>query len=115
MKITPTVCIFESLKYNEEDSYKEGEIICRTLRLSNVLTKYTYMRTRTELKRFAEAFGQSPHKILHLSCHANNDNFCLTLENVPYEELAEILGPHLEGCRLFISACRGTHQYFADQ
>jgi len=33
-RTTPTVCIVESLDFLQEDSLKEGEIISRTLRLS---------------------------------------------------------------------------------
>ena len=41
-RTTPTVCIVESLDFLQEDSLKEGEIISRTLRLSEKPAHYTY-------------------------------------------------------------------------
>jgi hypothetical protein len=113
MKLTPTVCIFESLNFKEEESFKEGEIISRTLRLSGIKTKYVYMRTRDELEQFVKAFGRSAHAYLHLSCHGNKGNFGLTLDSVSSYELSEILAPQLDDRRLFVSACLATDQHFA--
>ncbi len=54
----PTVCILELLKFDEELSHKEGEIISRTLRLSEIDTQYVYMRTEKELESLAVSFGK---------------------------------------------------------
>jgi hypothetical protein len=73
------------------------------------------MRTVTELETFAEAFGRSPHKNLHLSCHGEPGRLSLSLESISSSELVEILSPHMDNRRLFVSACSMTDQFFANE
>jgi hypothetical protein len=63
------VCIVESIDMLQEDSLKEGEIIARTLRMSNKKSQYVYVRNRRELECVIEEFGRSKFRYLHLSCH----------------------------------------------
>src|SRR5712664_5020891 len=74
-RTTPTVCIVESLDFLQEDSLKEGEIISRTLRLSEKPAHYTYLRSSDEMKAFVKEFGRSKHRYLHVSCHGNASAF----------------------------------------
>src|SRR5260370_37352791 len=67
-RTTPTVCIVESLDFLQEDSLKEGEIISRTLRLSEKPAHYTYLRSSDEMKAFVKEFGRSQHDIF--TCRA---------------------------------------------
>jgi hypothetical protein len=112
---TASVCIVESLNFLEEDTFKEGEIISRTLRLSGKLPHYSYIRTRDELEAFMTEFGQSEYRYLHISCHGNPGQFFVTTEGISAEEFAAILSPHMRGRRLFLSTCLATNSVFAKQ
>jgi hypothetical protein len=113
-KTLPTVCIIESLDLLQEDTLREGEIISRTLRLSDKASQYVYLRTDEELEKAIEEFGQSKHRYLHLSCHGTErGEFCTTLHPVNPEELVDKLAPAMESRRLFISSCHACTQDFA--
>ncbi|WP_206245712.1 hypothetical protein [Novosphingobium terrae] len=107
----PTVCIVESLGFLEEQSHREGEIISRTMNLSGKPSAYVCIRTLNELKAIAQEFGNSKHRYFHLSCHGVRDDdgqnvgVALTTRYVSNEELADILAPHMDGRRLFLSSC----------
>ncbi len=119
MSTKPTVCIVESLGFLEEQSHREGEIISRTLRLSGKLSAYVYIKNRAELKSVACEFGNSRHRYLHLSCHGavnGRDKMvgvALTTDRILNNDLAELLGPHLKGRRLFLSSCLAARSDFA--
>jgi hypothetical protein len=74
-RTTPTVCIVESLDFLQEDALKEGEIISRTLRLSDKPAHYTYLRSSDEMKAFVKEFGRSKHRYLHVSCPRKRECF----------------------------------------
>src|ERR1700730_2687551 len=101
----PTVCIVESLSFLEESSHREGEIIFRTLRLSEKQADYIYIRSRRELERVAEEFGRSDHRYLHIACHGNRNAFATTLDRIPASDFADILMPHVDDRRVFLSSC----------
>lgn len=102
----PNVFVIESLRFSDEaDDRFEGRILQQILRLSDRQSKYYYIRTRRELERVAKMFGASQFRYLHLSCHANSDVMATTLDHIPFEALGNILRPHLNGRRLFLSAC----------
>lgn len=110
---TPTVCIVESLDFLQEDSHKEGEIISRTLRLSGKRTHYTYLRSQAEMTAFVREFGQSRHRYLHVSCHGNSTSFFTTTGQIAAKKFAELLAPHVDKRRVFLSACQGAQSTFA--
>ena len=119
MSTKPTVCIIESLGFLEEQVHKEGEIISRTLQLSRKPSAYAYVRTKQELRAVIKEFGDSRHRYLHLSCHGlvdSNDNpvgFHLTTGNIGSDKLARLLAPHVDGRRVFLSACLAAKSTFA--
>jgi len=112
---TATVCIVESLKLLEESSHREGEIIYRTLRLSEKSADYIYIRSRNELRKVAAEFGGSRHRYLHISCHGNQQVLATTLESIDARDFAKILGPYVDGRRVFLSACFAGSNAFADE
>jgi hypothetical protein len=113
MRTTPTVCIVESLDFLQEDTHREGEIIARTLRLSNKIAHYTYLRSRQEFEAFASEFGRSKHRYLHISCHGNSKAFYTTIDEILAKEFASLLAPHVGARRVFLSACQAAQSKFA--
>lgn len=119
MSTKATVCIIESLGFLEEGTHKEGEIISRTLQLSNKRSAYAYVRTKRELKAVVAEFGESKHRYLHLSCHGVTDEndkatgFHLTTEQISSDKFAGLLAPHVAGRRVFLSACLAARSTFA--
>jgi hypothetical protein len=112
---TATVWIVESLGFLEEDSHREGEIIARTLRLAEKKAQYTYIRARDELEAFAKEFGRSEHRYLHVSCHGGSGGFWTTTSKIPAAEFAKLLAPHVNGRRVFLSACLAAESDFAHE
>src|SRR5437588_13065346 len=90
-----TVCIVESLNFLEEASYREGEIISRTLRLSGKETHYSYLRTVDEFRAFVEEFGKSSHRYLHITCHGNRGQFFMTTTMNTDVEFDQILSTYV--------------------
>src|SRR6267143_317736 len=86
-RTTPTVCIVESLDFLQEDSLKEGEIISRTLRLSEKPAHYTYLRSSDEMKAFVRSSGGRSIDIF--TCRATVTQ--------------ALFSPPRAGCRLWIS------------
>src|ERR1700736_2133329 len=113
-RTTPTVCIVESLDFLQEDSLKEGEIISRTLRLSDKPAHYTYLRSSDEMKAFVKEFGRSKHRYLHVSCHGNASAFFTTTGRMPAVDFAEMLAPHVDNRRVFLSAWPTSPNEVAD-
>jgi hypothetical protein len=113
-KTTANVCILESLGFMDEDAYREGEIISRTLKMSGKRPYYVYVRSRDELKAFIKEFGESHYRYLHISCHGSaNGAFWTTLGSIPGPQFAKILAPHVNHRRVFVSACLATNSAFA--
>ena len=107
MKTTePQVFIIESLRFSDEaeDSF-EGRRISDMLALSGKTCKYFYVRTKAEFEAVLDKFWDSKYRYLHLSCHANSLGMETTLDEIPFQELSDILEPYLENRRLFLSAC----------
>jgi hypothetical protein len=108
-----TIWIVESLGFCDENARKEGEIISRTLQLSGKRTSYTYLRTRKEFETFAEEFGNSEHRYLHISCHGYKGVFHTTTDVIKASEFADILVPHVDKRRVFLSTCLAGDDRFA--
>jgi hypothetical protein len=108
-----TICIVESLEFLQEESHREGEIVARTLRLSEKPAAYAYVRTRAELEAFIKEFGESSHRYLHLSCHGSKTALYTTTDRVPAQELAAFMAPHVSKRRVFLSSCQGADSSFA--
>jgi hypothetical protein len=118
MATKPTVCFVESLKFLEEQTHKEGEIIARTLQLSGKRSAYAYVRSKRELTAVASEFGASRHRYFHLSCHGVVDGekmagFHLTTEQLSSDDLAKLLAPNMDGRRVFLSSCLAARSTFA--
>lgn len=104
----PEVFIIESLKFEEEENYREGDMICRSLRMSGKKPLYHYVRTTAELEHFIGEFEKSNYRYLHISCHGSKSGISTTLEDLTTDDFAEIVGPSLEKRRLFLSTCRAS-------
>ena len=109
----PEVYIIETLDVDDEEHRREGEVITKVLRMAGKAPRYRYVRTAKELRHFASEFGSSGCRYLHVSCHGNVGVFGLTLDNLSDVEFAEIVGPHLDKRRLFLSTCLATTSDFA--
>lgn len=109
---TPDVFIIESLDPDDEGNGRfEGSIISSMLRLHGKQPKYRDVRTREEFEEAVEEFGQSRYRYLHISAHGDPEGMCTTnLEEIDYDELGDMLKPHFEGKRLFLSACSMVHK-----
>jgi hypothetical protein len=105
------VYIIESLDPDDEGNGRlEGVFLSHVLRLHGKNPKYQYVRTRKGFEKAIRAFGKSGYRYLHLSCHGDPEGLCTTNQDeVDFDELAEMLKPHMQGRRLFISACKMVH------
>jgi hypothetical protein len=102
--------IVESVGFDDEDEGRlEGDILSQMLRLSGKETEYRYIRTRQELEAVLPQFASSDLRYLHISCHGNEGSLFTTLDEIPFAELGRMLRPHLNGRRLFISACQAVN------
>ena len=106
MATSPRLFIIESLGLSDEkqDRY-EGGLLSRMLSLSDSATEYMYLRTRRELDEAIDLFEESKCRYLHFSCHGNKSGIALTFDDVRFDELGKMLGPALEGRRVFFSSC----------
>lgn len=104
----PEVFIIESLKLDEEEHYREGEAIARSLRMSLKTPQYRYVRTARELEHFVDEFEDSNYRYLHISCHGSKSGVSTTLDDLTTDEFAAIVGPVLDKRRLFLSTCQAS-------
>lgn len=104
----PEVFIIESLKFDEEEAYREGKMLADALRMSLKNPVYRYVRTKIELQHFVDEFEDSDYRYLHVSCHGSKTGISTTLEDLSIEEFANIVGPVLDGKRLFLSTCQAS-------
>lgn len=113
---TPRLFIIESLRIcDEEHDRFEGRILKQILRLSDKESIYYYIRTRRELVRIAELFAKSGFRYLHISCHGGPNSMETTFDSITFAEVGKILRPHLNGRRVFISACEMANAQLAAQ
>lgn len=110
----PEVFIIESLKFDEEEAYREGDMIARALRMSLKDPIYRYVRTKAELQHFVDEFEDSDYRYLHISCHGSKTGISTTLEHLGVDEFADIVGPVLDGKRLFLSTCKASTTRMAE-
>ncbi len=100
------VFILESLRLDDEKHERfEGRVLRGILNLSEKPAAYYYIRTARELSRLMAVFDSSNFRYLHISCHANSKGMSTTFDSVSFRQLGEILRPHLNHRRLFLSAC----------
>lgn len=110
------ICIIESVTFEEEEENQlEGEFISQILHLSNVPSKYYFIRTEKELVEVIDIFEESNYRYLHFSSHGKSSSLDLALDDVTFERLGEILCPYLNYKRLFISACSTVNEKLAEQ
>jgi len=109
------VYIIESLDPDDEGNGRlEGVFLSHVLRLHGKSPKYQYVRTRKEFEKAIRAFGKSGYRYLHLSCHGDPEGLCTTnQEEIDFNELADMLKPHMQGRRLFVSACKMVNEDLA--
>ncbi|MCJ7572584.1 MAG: hypothetical protein MUO82_12055 [Candidatus Thermoplasmatota archaeon] len=115
---TSNVFIIESLKLDDEKNERyEGKFLSHILNLDrNKKTSiYYYIRTKKELIEILKKFDTSNYRYLHISCHGNDKNVSMTLDKIPYEEFGEIVRPHLDKKRLFLSACEAVNLSMAKE
>lgn len=110
----PEVFIIESLKFAEETDYREGEMIYRSLRMSLKDPVYRYVRTLTEFEHFIGEFQKSNYRYLHISCHGSRGGISMTLDDITIHDVGEIIGPVMDGKRLFLSTCLASTPAMAE-
>lgn len=113
----PDVFIIESLDPDDEGNGRfEGSVVSHVLRLHGKQPIYRYVRTRDQFESAVSEFGQSKYRYLHISAHAESEGMCTTnLDEIDYDELADLLAPHMSGKRLFLSACSMVHDDMAKE
>jgi hypothetical protein len=113
----PDVFIIESLDPDDEGNGRfEGSVVSHVLRLHGKSPIYSYVRTREQFEQAVLEFGKSNYRYLHISAHAEPEGMCTTNQDeIDYDELADILAPHLKGRRLFLSACSMVHEDMAKE
>ena len=111
------VFIIESLNFKDEKKKRfEGQILRDVLTLSGKEVQYWYVRTWKELTDdIFQRFYESGLRYLHLSCHGNSSNICLTLDDIPFETFGEEIRHYLPNRRLFVSACEVVNEAFSEQ
>ena len=116
-KTKPEVFIIETLRIEDERKQnQEGELISRMLHLAGKRkSKYYYIRTPLELEKIIDIFGKSQYRYLHLSCHADKEGMATTFGDITYADLGKMLRGHLEGRRVFVSACEMATDGLAKQ
>lgn len=114
-RTVPDVFIIESLDPDDEGNGRfEGSSISHVLRLHGKNPLYRYVRTRQEFEGAVKEFGSSNYRYLHISAHAEPEGMCTTnLDEIDYDELSDILKPHICNRRLFLSACSMVHDDMA--
>ena len=112
----PEVFIIESLEFDDEEEERfEGRILADILRLAGKKPIYYYVRTKRELVAVLDLFERSQYRYLHLSCHGDDESIATTLDdNIGFRELSEIMNPHLERRRLFVSSCDVVNDQLAE-
>ena len=115
LKTKADVFIIESLDPDDEGNGRfEGSIISNMLRLHGKQPEYRYVRTRAQFEDAIQEFGRSRYRYLHISAHGEPEGMSTTnLEEIDYDELADLLKPHLQNKRLFLSACSMVHEDMA--
>jgi hypothetical protein len=102
----PQTFIIESLGFGDESANRlDGKLLCEVLKLYGKNPLYYYFRTEKELMELSEQFRATGYRYLHVSCHGNNNEFCLTLDRVEFKRFAGIFKKKLDNRRLFISGC----------
>lgn len=115
MKTTPRVFIVESLRFSDEkNDLFEGKVLSQILKLSRSSTEYVYLRTKKELEKVIDRFKNSGYRYLHFSCHGNRSGIGLTLDNLSFAELGEMLAPCLDKRRVFFSSCEVMNEKLAE-
>lgn len=110
-----SVFIIESLTFDDEENNRfEGKILSQILHLGEKESKYYYFRTKKELKKLLEMFGDSDYRYLHLSCHGTSTSLRTTLDRITFSQFGNIVEPYLENKRLFISACEMVNYDLAE-
>ena len=112
-RTVPEVYIIETLDVQDEEHRREGEVITKVLSMAGKSPRYRYVRTTQELIFFVKDFAASGYRYLHVSCHGNVGVFGLTLDTLSDIDFANIVGPHLDKKRLFLSTCLATTPDFA--
>ena len=83
--------------------------------ISNVPSKYYFIRTEKELVEVMDIFEESNYRYLHISSHGKSSSLDLALDDISFERLGKILCPYLNYKRLFISACSTVNEKLAEQ
>ncbi|MFX1739841.1 hypothetical protein PXJ20_26835 [Paraburkholderia sp. A1RI_3L] len=115
MKTIADVFIIESLDPDDEGNGRlEGVFLAHILRLHGKAPQYRYVRTRDALNDAVLEFAESHYRYLHISSHGDSEGLVTTnQEEVDFDEFAEMLQPHMQGRRLFLSACSTVHEDLA--
>lgn len=115
MKTIPRIFIVESLAFSDEkDDLFEGKVLSQILKISGSEAEYVYLRTKKELEKVIDHFENSGYRYLHFSCHGNSRGIGLTLDNLSFEELGEMLAPCLDKRRVFFSSCQVMNNKLAE-
>jgi len=111
------VFIIETLHPDDEGNGRfEGSAITHILRLHRKSPKNYYVRTSKDFEEAVKKFGKSSYRYLHISAHGDPEGMCTTNQDeIDYDELADILEPHLKKKRLFLSACSMVHDDIAKE
>lgn len=88
-------------------------MIANALKMSLKTPIYRYVRTKAELEHFVDEFKDSNYRYLHISCHGSATGVFTTLDELSILDFAGIVGPALDGKRLFLSTCTASNAKMA--
>ena len=108
-KTKPDVFIIESLSLSDEkDDRLEGRRLASMLQMSRKEFQYFYVRTEQELKEILQVFTKSDYRYLHVSCHGCKQGIRTTFDTLDLNTFSDMLKPHINQRRVFLSACEVT-------
>ena len=79
-----------------------------------MLFRSRYVRTPTEFEHFIGEFEKSNYRYLHISCHGSKGGISTTLDDITTYDVGEIVGPVMDGKRLFLSTCLASTPAMAE-
>ncbi|RSC93096.1 hypothetical protein [Tenacibaculum singaporense] len=82
------VFIIESVTFEDEEENQlelEGEFISQILHLSNIPSKYYFIRTEKELIEVLNIFKKSDYRYLHISSHGEKTSLDLALDDIKFK------------------------------
>ncbi|HCS41010.1 MAG TPA: hypothetical protein DIW44_15700 [Anaerolineaceae bacterium] len=103
----PEVFIIESL---QQGDFREGILIKKILKLGGRNAKHKYVISKNDFLDAVQEFESLNYRYLHISSHGNKNQLFFEFGGMDFLDFGRIVNPHLEGKRVFISACEAVNE-----